>query len=487
MKNKFLTTRILSLAAVVVAAAAVYAVCAVRMPPYFDEGIWGFIGKTWVEAGLPPLVGSFENKNIGIYILYAASHAFFGLTLIPTRVIGVLATLLTGIFVYRIGKKEQSADAGLYAFTAFLFSRLWLVFDGTYASVSETYSALFVAAALSAVICENRSRLRTWIIAGLFLGAAFSFRQISAVAILPLIVVALTKGTNTKNKASEILTVTTTFALTIILTLTAFLFAGVPAETVITDGPLGILANPGNVAPHFERAAAIFTDSRCIIFLAAFGLFALKNNKRLTCAYGLIAWFMAEIFATSATLKFWGHNFVNLLPVASIIFGICADTIISSRNKITSSHRSRIFFFLLTVALFFPYSTVYTALQNSPDSGMHTVVAQWIDKNTKENEKVFMLSSAGSPIAYLMHRRIVSRHENICLIINERILQEVQHALRETPPEIIVYQNVFAPEPTEQELKFWRPLISSALKGYSPVFNYGWYTVMRRNDTLSSK
>ena len=56
-----------------------------------DQGIWTYIGWAWQAKGVAPLSGAIENKPPGIYLLYAVSTRFSGVTTWFHAIAGTMA------------------------------------------------------------------------------------------------------------------------------------------------------------------------------------------------------------------------------------------------------------------------------------------------------------------------------------------------------------------------------------------------------------
>ncbi len=458
-----------------------YCALSIHMPIYSDEGVWATIGKIWVEKHLPPVVGSLDNKNIGLYIIYALSHWMFGQTIVPPRIVGTFAITITALLVYRIGKSFFSWRIGVWAMVIFGLTRAWLCFEGSYPALTESYSAMFVTAAIWVLFsCDRKNVVARYFLAGLFVGLATSFRQTAVISFFTLWIASALDPIKPNVVAKSAMGFG--FISVILGSSLLYLLAGVPWQMFLMDGPWGILRNSGNVQPNLWLGLTTVTDTRCLIFFAAVLILGTEKTVPGYVRGILITWFLFEFFAASATLRFWGHNFLTIIPAAAIIFAKVSDgTVEAAANR----RRQVVMTTIVIVFFFSPYTAIINAFRASTYTDDYYILAQWIDKHSRQDEKLFVLAYAGTPISYLSQREIVSRHICAGYITNDRMSREVQNDLEKKKPDLIIFQNFNFVDPplTEDAQDALGPIIAYVNSRYHAVNGDGLFTILRRNDT----
>ncbi len=145
-----------------------------------DEGAHLMDGRRIVTDGLPPFsLGA--RQPVYCYIL-AASQLMFGNTLLAGRIVALVATILTGILLFCIGRRFGDG-AGLIATALFLFSPLTL----HYATVVQTQPLSILISCLIVMLAIS-SRRGAFFGAGLLIGFGFLVRE-SVLAIAPAILI----------------------------------------------------------------------------------------------------------------------------------------------------------------------------------------------------------------------------------------------------------------------------------------------------------
>ena len=124
-----------------------------------DEAMWAYCSWLWSAHGVPPYVGSIENKSPGIFLLYRLSYALFGLSYMPPRLLDVAAVLGTMLLLYFLGKRYQGRFTG--AMTAVIFGLMMTSerTDGSATAYTEVFLVFFTTLAfyLLTLECDGTS------------------------------------------------------------------------------------------------------------------------------------------------------------------------------------------------------------------------------------------------------------------------------------------------------------------------------------------
>jgi len=481
--------RIVELTAVSAIALLVFAFfcsLSLTLPIHVDEGLWGAVGKIWVKYHRPPLVGSMENKNIFLYILYAWSYVF-NLGVIPPRIIGSLCISLTGLCIWRIAGNAGLRSSGIAAMLAFCLSRAWATHDGMYPSYTETYTCLMTAASIL-ILTEHRWKQNTFsaFIAGLSLGIGVGFRQ-TAISALPVLLIAAfdKKNTRAENMSRLSMVLLGTAAISA-ASFAMYASCGIPFEVLIKDGPWSFFGNAQNVELQLNTGLSLLTDTRMILCILCTVLFAALRGIETKTRVLICAWSAVELFTGASTLKFWSHNFFPFMAASSLPLAACVTIAIKSMRPFQERTVTFLSVIFMTL-LMFPYITL--TQWKSFDRGMSSeqIIAQWIDTHSAPTEKVFMMTISGPAVVYFMNREPVGRFTTTHFVSTERLGKEFKRVFTEEKPALIVFQNIspFPENPTRQ--KYTSTIYGDIDKNYTPVFTNGWHVVLRRNDTFAKQ
>jgi 4-amino-4-deoxy-L-arabinose transferase-like glycosyltransferase len=171
---------------VVVFAVAVRLYAATRIPASFDEGIYAYGGWEWICDGGLLYRDLAENKPPLVYLTYGTLIKLGGPGLLPTRVAGTLALLLTGLLVgllaRQMGYRYGAGLAGLVC-AAFLLSPS---LDSPYA-LTEPFMILAVAG-MFLVAYRSRNQALPWGLAaaGVLGGIGFLYKQVALLEVAAL-------------------------------------------------------------------------------------------------------------------------------------------------------------------------------------------------------------------------------------------------------------------------------------------------------------
>ncbi|MBM3289147.1 MAG: hypothetical protein FJY92_03260 [Candidatus Hydrogenedentes bacterium] len=170
-------------AAMALLAVTLLAVAAVRvrlapLPLERDEGEYAYAGQLALQ-GVPPFVELYNMKMPGIYWAYAAVMAVFGQTPAGIRV-GLLAlNAATVLLAYRLGRRVFDPLASAVAACTYAWLALGAGVMGPVAH-AEHFVVFFVLLGLLCLPSPGGASAWRALLAGLFLGAAFTMKQHAA-------------------------------------------------------------------------------------------------------------------------------------------------------------------------------------------------------------------------------------------------------------------------------------------------------------------
>jgi 4-amino-4-deoxy-L-arabinose transferase-like glycosyltransferase len=160
-----------------------------RLPAFFefginnngDEGLYFLVARDFL-AGKPPYTEIWDNKPIGIYLIYALGIILFGNSVISTAIMACIAVTLTCFLIYKFGKNINSGRHQLGLIAGLLYATFSTGNDEVAAN-TEIFFVVFTTFSFYQLFQLNtnnslqRNCLRLFII-GLAMGIALSIKQV---------------------------------------------------------------------------------------------------------------------------------------------------------------------------------------------------------------------------------------------------------------------------------------------------------------------
>jgi len=169
-----------------------------------DEGMYVYDASLILE-GLKPHVDYHTRSPAYLYIL-AAFLALFGKSIFIGRLCSIIASTITSILIYKIGKLLYSEKVGLFSFILFSFSPFTLMWSVIIAT--EVIQLMFITLSIYLILLalhQNKGIL-WFVVCGLFLGLSLFVRRTSIVILIcEIIIVFLYYSVNTKNTVNAIM------------------------------------------------------------------------------------------------------------------------------------------------------------------------------------------------------------------------------------------------------------------------------------------
>lgn len=145
-----------------------------------DESLYLLMARSFTE-GQPPYTEIWDNKPVGIYLVFSLALLVFGKSVFSIRIIACFAVAITSYLLYRLGSVISNNKVGLLA--GILYTLLSLR-NGGLSSNTEVFYATFVVCAFSLLFStvinptqQIKSNFSLFAI-GLVMGLGFQIKQV---------------------------------------------------------------------------------------------------------------------------------------------------------------------------------------------------------------------------------------------------------------------------------------------------------------------
>lgn len=422
---------------------------------YNDEAIWSYVARAWLHYGLPPYTGTVENKTPGIFYLFAVSHLLTGLNFWFPRLLGILASALTGYGLFAIGKRLWGRGAGLlamllYGLTTASSARL----DAPFTAQTETFMLAFsVLAVYLLVITRQAQTLRAHLpaifLAGCSLGAAIAFKQTAVITAAGLLFLYLSLKPPLARTFPAVTRDCLLFAggvvLATVISLIPLLRSGVSVGDYL-HGAWLLLAGSGSsvsdLTMRMNRALWVMESADLQIYLMLL-LVLMAVYKRLPASVplaGLLAWYAFELFAVNSSGTYWGHQLRQALPPLALLCGMAWWALMKANLTREPVLRWPHYVLIgMSIALIWMPSLGWWPL--SAQSRAAKRGYSWVREHTAEQDYVYTVGvlSANQILAYT-ERRASSRYFNQYFIKTPGVEAEMQRELAEKPPTYFIVE-----------------------------------------------
>lgn len=318
-----------------------------RLPAFFefginnngDEGLYFLIARDFL-AGKPPYTEIWDNKPIGIYLIYSLSIILFGNSVFSTAIIACIAVILTCFILYKFGTLIGNGQRQVGLIAGLLYATFSTGNDELAAN-TEIFFAIFTTFSfyqLFQVNTENsvrRNSLRLFII-GLTMGIALSLKQVVifefiAIAILTAIALRFlphkAKKYRLKNLWQSYVFLLAGFFLPTILIVVYFLVNGHFNDYISANFTANLLRVSGERVTLISLASGLLIQIKRNLFLAigllstplymmSIGKKNLGENRKLTY---LLVWIFAAILGISSPKSFYPSYFIQVLPSLALL------------------------------------------------------------------------------------------------------------------------------------------------------------------------
>ncbi len=291
---------------------------------YADEGIFAAVAQQLLHGGtLYRTV--WEDKPPLIYWLYAAVLATAGPSMVALRLVAAVWAAAAAAAVAVLGRRWRSPRAGLAAATLFALAVSTPFLEGNLA-LTELFAAAPVAWAFVLSGVPGGGQARTTLAAGVLLGAAFLFKQVTALDAVALGVALLLVGG--LRRALPLLGgwLLLPTAVGVLLVAQGALGAGLRAMFGFYGGYLA--AGAGQALP-----------TRVLVLLPALvalgGALVAARRGRLGPGEVLALWLASAVTGTTLTGRWYGHYLVQAAASAAL-----ASVLLASARRDPSAART---------------------------------------------------------------------------------------------------------------------------------------------------
>lgn len=297
----------------------------------WDESMFALAGRELLSGHLP-YTTMFDNKPVGLSLLFAAAMAVGGETVVAVRALGGLSVAATAVLLCLMtqivtGRRAPGFAAGL----------LYIAFStGLHglATHSEIVLAPFVTAGvLLAVLGRDCRRPGRQLAAmggmGMVFGLALTVKQVAAAPAATIFLMLVLRWWKRDGQ---------TLARAALLGAVYAVLCGLTTLMAValyaTEGKLAAFwyANVGFMGRYVAERPSVGDSLRFItgaasefwplLLLGAGGRLAMRSDRVAPVALILGGWLAAEAVAALASLQFYSHHFLLLLPPLSVLAAI---------------------------------------------------------------------------------------------------------------------------------------------------------------------
>ncbi|PSB65609.1 hypothetical protein C7B79_04705 [Chroococcidiopsis cubana CCALA 043] len=361
-----------------------------RLPAFFefginnngDEGLYFLIARDFL-AGKLPYTEIWDNKPIGIYLIYCLGIILFGNSVFSTAIMACLAVALTCFLLYKFGTLLGNGQRQLGLIAGLLYATFSTGNDELAAN-TEIFFAVFTTFSFYQLFQINtegsvrRNFLRLFTI-GLAMGIALSIKQVvifEFIAIVILTAIALrflppkTKKYRFKHLWRSYVFLLSGFILPTILIAVYFWINGHFNDYVSANFTANLLRVTGERVTLASLASGLTIQIKRNLFLLL-GLFAtplymrtigrnnLGENKKLVY---ILVWIFAAILGVSSPKSFYANYFIQVLPSLALLNAYLINNIVLKINKFTNFKNILLLTFILVTPIF---NNLYPQIQLS--------------------------------------------------------------------------------------------------------------------------
>ena len=301
---------------------------ALAMPQPGDENVYYYMGKLVSEGKVPYRDFFFAHPPLHIYLL-ALVYKIFGFKIIIMKLLPLIATLISAVFVFIIAKDKFGHYEAITSSLLFLFAYS-VIFNSVFSFGIEIAAMFFIIGAYFLLDKNNR------LLSGIFFGLAAVTRLLTLVPIAAIFIIVLFQDNFSKKRffQTKILKLLSGFFLIFFLVNGIFVLL-FGADYLISVYKFHLLKSSAGAENFKEYAETIKLN--WILFSSFFLFFFIKEKKRIMVFFSVSVIYLMFLIALK---RIFGFYFIVIFPFLAIIGGYGVVNIIrnlSSRKKIAAT------------------------------------------------------------------------------------------------------------------------------------------------------
>ena len=427
-----------------------------------DEAIWGYCSWLWAVHGEPPYSASIENKPAGILLLHRACYAIFGQSLLPVRMLGLVATVATMLLVYAASRRYQGKIAGAMSALFFGLASASPATDGNTLGFTETFMDFFSATAfflLSMVYWRGPQR-RVWpymLGVGAALGTALTFKQVALVdliGLIPMYWVARGHNAPIARILGDVLLMAVAGGVLTVLSILPFLASGTTLGEYVYAAWVILWYQAGQI-PVLRRLrlfTSIWTNGPLVTFypLVLLYLFQKDRLRDAGVPFGSLLFWLVLDFAAANTSNMFPHQVKPLLVPLSMIGGIGVGVFVQALDHCRP--KWLLWMYLSSVLLLFPANSIVVGIARSAhlsrnvsadmrEQRAYRLAVDYVRSHTDPSDCVYIWAFHSHVIHIYSERRSPCRYFNLihCFMPDFEVATVADLAAR--PPKLILIED----------------------------------------------
>lgn len=421
----------------------------------YDESIWSYIGWLWNDRGIPPYVGTIENKTPGIFIVFAISDYIAGGSVFFVRFLGAIAVLAASYILYLIAKILKDKFSGALCMYMFGLTMGWYMLEGFSLAQTETFMVFFSVLSFYLILkAKNNQKKIIWILlSGIAIGLAITFKQIALTTLLALYVCLFNfslKGNPLFEKIKGFVFLSFGVFIAIVLSYVVLYFYQVSMTTYIEEAWIILFdsgSRPADLGLRFSKFCKLFLQSKVILFYPFILLLFVKNKHKTNYLKILIVWFIFDFIGVNASGYYFGHQFKQLLPALTLIISILLSEYINQdKHKWRKIKSANLMAIIVVIIVFAPYEQVLRNVKSIFFDETNTLstskeIGEVVKNNTKKDDFIYALGvEDGSMLHCLVEskRMSSSKYFTPIFITSEHVRKHVYSDFLLKPPTLIL-------------------------------------------------
>jgi hypothetical protein len=455
-----------------------------------NEATWSYVGQMWLSYDVPPYIGTIENKNPGVFLVYGLSARIFGVNYWFVRFLGIACLVVTGLVAAKIAARMADRFAGILTLLIFGITVTWRLTGGVL--VAQTESFMLCCSVLAFYFLTRHSEPTRkplfLFLSGLMMGGAIAFKQVAVFTAVGWTIFFLT-STRGQPVLLRIKCIGIFFAgilLTTLISVLPLIASGVSLGDY-WNGAWMILTHGGSLDAYPMRYRVdafirVFKSSELIALYPLIIYFFVKTyQSKNTALLGVGGWLFSDFLGANASGSYASYQLKILLPSLAIVSGIALNWLLrhfSENEQELRLNVGRTFLVTCIVGLPIYYEPVLglrNILTGRHDQSVEQLCAdstavpnnyhkrkfgEWLKAHTNENDLIYVAGYSSIVMAYSERRSSTRYFDSMFTGIVPDAADEIKRDLALRPPRYIAM-------PRFREFEIWyKPTINDFLIGF---------------------